>query len=96
MDKVIRPNVPQWERKPALENVQEDRTLYLAERLMNTLLEEVDPTVVQLAALRLVQKAIIGNYQSCMGAPDTKEVLSQAAALAAQYAVRGIDETTKL
>jgi len=92
MDKVIRPIVPQWERKQALENVSEDSTLHLSQQLMDVLTSELYPTVVQLAALRLVLKAVIGNYQACMGATDTRELLSQATALAAQYNIRGSDE----
>lgn len=95
MDKVIRPNVPQWERKQALENVAEDSTLYLAQRLMEVLTGELYPTVVQLAALRLVQKAVIGNYAEAMGAVDTQELLAQATVLASQYSVRGSDGTTE-
>lgn len=95
MGDVLDPKPPQWERRHALENVAEDLTLQLAARFMQMLTEELDSTVVQLAALRLVQKAIIGNYQLCMGETDTKEVLAQATALAAQYIVRGSDGVTE-
>lgn len=93
MGDVLNPKFPQWERKQALENVQEDRTLRLVHCLMEALTGELDSTVVRLAAIRLVQKAIIGEYQRQMGDIDAKELLSQATALAAQYAVRGSDGT---
>lgn len=85
MGDLLRP--AQWQRKPSGAEVNEDRVLHLVERLREVLIGEEDPTVVQLAAMRLVQKSVILNYQMCMGTPDTKELLKQASDMAAEYVI---------
>jgi hypothetical protein len=90
MGKIIDPRPPQWERKQPVDDVKEDRVLRTADALLQVLTGETDPTVVQLAALRLVQKAVIGTYQSAMGLDNTKEVLKQATEMASCYVITGV------
>jgi hypothetical protein len=91
MGRIIDPRPPQWERKQPVDDVREDRVLCLAESLLRVLTGETDPTAVQLAALRLVQKAVIGNYSSAMGLDNAKAVLAQATELASCYAINIAD-----
>jgi hypothetical protein len=99
MGDVLDPKPPQWQRKQALEDVPEDRVLILASKLKSELTEiiagEVDSTLVQLAALRLVLKAVVGNYRIIMGHAAAKELMRQASEMAEQYQVNGIDEPTE-
>lgn len=88
--KLIDPRPPQWERRHPVDDVREDRVLYIADALLQVLIAETDPTVVQLAAMRLVQKAVIGSYQGAMGISNTKEVLKQATEMAGGYLIRGV------
>lgn len=85
MGDVLNPNPPQWKHKQQLEEVSEDHVVQLTNSLMLVLCDGVETTTVQLAALRLVQKAVISNYQLCMGEAATKELLRQAAELAQHY-----------
>lgn len=93
MGDVIEPKIPQWQRKnpDTSEGVEQDDVLDLLQKLMLVLESKVATTVVQLSALRLIQKAIVGNYQIAMGSEDTKELLRQAQELASMYVVRGHD-----
>lgn len=92
MGDVLDPRPPQWARRNKPEESENDAVLELMALLMADLTTGVAPTVVQLAALRLVQKAVISNYQLCVGKEYTKETLRQATALAAEYIINGIDE----
>jgi len=97
MGEVIDPRLPQWTRRHKPEEEAGDAVLELIARLMrelngNTATDSVTPTIVQLAALRLVQKALISNYQRCVGRTETAETLRQASELAAQYIINGIDD----
>lgn len=91
MGKLIDPRPPQWERRQPVDDVKEDRVLCIADALLQVLTAVTDPTVVQLAAMRLVQKAVIGTYQGAMGLDNTKEVLKQATEMASCYVVHGVD-----
>lgn len=99
MGDIVDPRPPQWARAPVLEDVREDGVLDLAQRVMQLIQQDlcptVEPTVLQLAALRLVQKAVVGNYQIQMGEDATKVLLQQARELAAAYVVRGTDGTSE-
>ncbi len=95
MGKLVDPKFPQWQRKnpDTSEGEAQDDVLGLLQKFMSILESEVVTTVVQLAALRLIQKAVIGNYQLAMGSEDTKELLRQAQELASEYMIRGHDGT---
>ncbi len=90
MGDVLKPNLPQWQRKeePQVEN---DRVLYLAAELMHLFKENVDPTVTQLAAMRLVQKALTLMVAQAYGVETARRALNQASELAAQYSINGVD-----
>lgn len=96
MGDLLDPKPPQWRRREALEDVSEDRVLLLAEKLKRQIEQQVDDdvdsTVVQCAAIRLVLKAIVGNYRSIMGHVAAQELMRQASELSEQYQVNGIDE----
>lgn len=93
MGDVLDPKPPQWQPKPHLEQVPDDHVLSLVAQLMAVLngSQTVNATVVQLAALRLVQKSVILNYKNCMGTAAAEETLRQAAELAGQYIIKGPD-----
>lgn len=93
MGDVLDPKPPQWQPKPHLEQVPDDHVLFLVSQLMKLINEgqTVSTTVVQLAALRLVQKGIILNYKACMGTAAAEEALRQASELARQYIIKGPD-----
>jgi len=99
MGDIIDPKPPQWERTPVMEDVREDGVIDLARRIMELIQQDlastVEPTVLQLAALRLAQKAVIGNYQIQMGEEATALLLKQARELAGVYVVRGTDGTNE-
>jgi len=95
MGDLVDPKPPQWQRKTTEDDVREDSTIDLAQRLMELICGNMEPTVVQLAALRLVQKAVIGNYQLCQGRDATLILLGQAKELAEAYVIRGSDGTTE-
>lgn len=95
MGDLVDPKPPQWEHKKPSEDACEDSVTDLAQRLMDTLFAGMEPTVTHLAALRLVQKAVIGNYHMCMGADATRTALAQAKAAADAYRIRGSDGTTE-
>ena len=99
MGNLLDPKPPQWQRKETLDDVSEDRVVLLASKLKSELIQiidgEVDSTLVQLAALRLVLKAVVGNYRSVMGHDAAKELMRQASEMAEQYQVNGIDEPTE-
>lgn len=92
MGDLLKPNPPQWQRKEPLEDIQEDRVLRLAGELKAQIDKEVDSTLVQLAALRLVLKAVVGNYRKHVGHEAAKVLMQQATEMCAQYEVQGIDE----
>lgn len=94
MGEVLDPKPPQWERKQPLgEDVSEDRVTLLAGRLLSALSEEIDATVVQIAALRLLQKTVVGIYIEAMGIDAARELMKQAVELASHYTIRGVSET---
>lgn len=95
MDNVIRPNPPQWERNKDSHDVRDDALLSLVERLLECIQNGIEPDVVVMASLRMVQKAVILNHQRNAGKEATAELLRQASALAAQYRIAGvgIDDT---
>jgi hypothetical protein len=95
MGDLVDPKPAQWERKSAADDVREDGTLDLSQRIMELLCSNLEPSVVQLAAIRLVQKAVIVNYQLCMGREATLTLLSQAKELADAYVIRGSDGETE-
>ncbi len=92
MGDVLDPKPPQWQRKEQLEDIPEDRVLLLATKLKAQIDAEVDSTLVQLAALRLVTKAVVGNYRNIVGTEAARELMRQASEMCEQYAVRGIDD----
>jgi hypothetical protein len=92
MGDLLDPKPAQWQRKVPLEDIPEDRVLLLANRLKAVIDSEVEPTIVQLAGLRLVLKAIIGNYRAIVGHETAKEMMRQASQLTEQYEVKGIDD----
>ncbi len=91
MGDLLEPKPPQWQRREHVEDVPEDRVLLLTEVLWQTLHREVDPTVVTLAAIRLVMKGIVGHYQKVIGRDAAKELMKQAAEMADKYEVMGVD-----
>jgi hypothetical protein len=95
MGELVDPKPPQWERKAAADDVRNDGTIDLAQRIMELLSANMEPMVVQLAALRLVQKAVIGDYHFSMGKEATTTLLQQAKELAEAYVIRGPDGTTE-
>lgn len=93
MGEVLDPKPPQWQRKQPVEDVPEDLVLLLASKLKAVIDGgSEDSTLVQLAALRLVLKAVIGNYRAIMGHTTAKEMMRQAAEIADQYQINGIDD----
>lgn len=91
MGDIIDPRPPQWERKQPVDDVREERVIALATALVKALTEEVDPVVVQLAALRLASRATIGIYQVAMGATAAKEALLQAEKMADMFVINGVE-----
>lgn len=91
MGDLLEPKPPQWQRREHVEDVPEDRVLLLTEKIWQSLHSEVDPTVVTLAAIRLVMKGIVGHYRKAVGHEAAKELVRQAAELADKYEVRGIE-----
>lgn len=94
MGNVLDPKPPQWERKQksdGSEEESEDRVVLLATQLLNTLTSDTDPVVVQLAALRLLQKGVILRYRQLIGVADTQEALRQATEMAQNYIVKSPD-----
>ncbi len=92
MGDVIDPKPPQWQVKQPRDDVPEDRVLLLANRLKEQLDNEVDSTLVQLTALRLVLKAVVGTYRTVVGYDAAKELMRQASEMCEQYEVRGIND----
>ncbi len=92
MGNVLDPKPPQWQRKETLEDVREDRVLMLADKLKAQIDADVDSTLVLLAALRLVTKAVVGNYRNIVGLEATRELLRQASELCSMYEIKGIDD----
>lgn len=95
MGDVLHPKPPQWERRDEAHDIRDDAVLSLTARLMETIQSGVEPDIVVLAAIRMVQKALILNYSRNAGKEATMEALRQATALAAQYEIGGVgpDET---
>lgn len=92
MGDVLDPKPPQWERKTPLEDVPEDRVLMLTNAFMDVLNNgEIDSTLVQLVAIRLVLKGVVGNYRAIVGHDAARELMRQAAEMAEQYTIKGID-----
>ena len=96
MGDVLDPKPPQWQRKVALEDVPEDRVLLLAGKLKAQVdayvAADVDSMLVQLVAIRLVLKAIVGNYRNIVGHEAARELMRQASEMCEQYQVNGIDD----
>lgn len=92
MGKLLQPKPAQWARHAESGTVENDAVLVLVSRLLACVAEGVEPTVVQLAALRMLQKSIILNYQRCTDAGATAETLKQATELAARYTIEGISD----
>jgi len=90
MDNVIRPNPPQWERHKESHDTRDDAVLSLVTRLLECVHSGIEPDVVVMAALRMVQKAVILNHQRNAGKEATAEALRQASALASQYIIAGV------
>jgi len=95
MGKVLDPKPQQWQLKKPSEDVPEDRVLLLVNKIMEVLNLEVDSTMVQLTAIRLVLKGIIGNYRKVMGHKNAEELMRQAAEMSEQYEIKGIDDNPK-
>jgi hypothetical protein len=87
---VIHPKPPQWERRPENPEVLNDEVLSLVNRLMECIHAGRELDLVVLASIRMVQKAIIMNYQRNAGKEATMEALRQATTLAAQYTIGGV------
>jgi hypothetical protein len=93
MGDVLDPKPPQWQRKVALEDVPEDRVLMLTNALMAVVnSDEIDSTLVQLVAIRLILKGVVGNYRAIVGHDAARELMRQAAEMAEQYTIKGVDE----
>lgn len=92
MGKVLDPKPPQWRLKKPSEDVPEDRVLLLVNKIMEALNLEVDSTLVQLVAIRLVLKGVVGNYRNVMGHTNAEELMRQAAEMSEQYEIKGIDD----
>lgn len=90
MGNVIHPKPPQWERREESPEVLNDEVLNLVGRLMECIHTGHELDLVVLASLRMVQKAIIMNYQRNAGKEATMEALRQATLLAAQYTIGGV------
>lgn len=90
MGDLINPKPPQWERIAGQQEVKDDAVIALAARLMECVNQGVEPQIAVMAALRMVQKAVILNYQRCVGPEATREALRQATLLAAQYHIDGV------
>jgi len=95
MGKVLDPKPLQWQLKKPSEDVPEDRILLLVNKIMEVLNLEVDSTIVQLTAIRLVLKGVVGNYRNVMGHKNAEELMRQAAEMSEQYEVKGIDDNPK-
>jgi hypothetical protein len=88
MGDLLDPQPPQWKRRDQSEGEQgDDLTLRVVTELLEVLTREVVPTVVLLAALRMVQKSVISTYQMAYGRKQAKAMLAQATIMAAQYTI---------
>lgn len=92
MGDLLDPKPPQWQRKEPLEDIPEDLVLTLAGKLKEQIDADVCSTLVQLAALRLVTKAVLGNYRNIVGTDAAREVMRQASEMCEQYEVKGVDD----
>lgn len=92
MGDVIDPRPAQWRHKEQEDAAVEDRVIALADAIQTLFKENIDNPVVQLASLRLVQKALTRIVAMANGLPAAKEALKQASELAAQYIIEGVDE----
>lgn len=92
MGDVVRPKPPQWERRSREHQVVDDLVINLVVRLNSCITAGIEPTVVQLAALRMLQKAILGNYANCLGRESMLEIARQASDLASMYQIEGVDD----
>lgn len=90
MGNVIDPKPPQWQRREERADIKDDAVLSLVARLVTCATTSVEPDIVVMAALRMVQKAAITTYQLRAGKEATAEMLRQAAELAAQYTINGV------
>ena len=92
MGDLVDPKPPQWQIKQPRDDVPEDRVLLLANKLKQQVDSEVDSTLVQLTAIRLMLKAVVGTYRSVVGHEAAKELMRQASEMCEQYEVIGIDD----
>lgn len=92
MGDVLDPRPPQWRHKEQEDAAQDDRVIALASHIQQFFNENIDNPVVQLASLRLVQKALTRIIAEANGLDAAKEALKQASELAAQYIIEGVDE----
>lgn len=95
MGDVLDPKPPQWQHRNPPEDVPEDRVLMLTAALMEVLQRDIDSTLVQMAALRLVSKGVLGNYRAIVGHEAAKELMRQASEMSEQYVIKGIDDNTE-
>lgn len=92
MGDVLNPQPPQWRNR--VEEVPGDLVTDTARRLTGVLTDEAIPVVVQLAALRMVQKAVGYAVQRQHGAATMRQAFEQATAIAEQYTC-GEDDTAE-
>lgn len=92
MGDVIDRKPPQWQKKDQVEVGEDAMILRLAGAVLHTLNDqEAVPTVAQLAVLKLVTRAVLGNYVAVTPSTTAREVMEQAADMASRYAVTGAD-----
>lgn len=93
MGAVLDPKPPQWQRKTPLEDVPEDRVLMLTNALMAVVnSDDIDSTLVQLVAIRLILKGVVGNYRAIVGHEAARELMKQATEMAEHYTIKGVDD----
>lgn len=78
MGDVIEPKVTSWEHKNKPDDVVEDRVIVLATRLREALCQEIDPIVVRLAALGLLEAAVLEEYRIGLDPATAPETLNRA------------------
>lgn len=87
MGDVLKPNLKAWKNKQEEVDAASDRVLFYCQELTKLFTQNIDPVVVQLASLRLLQKHMTQFLAESIGPEGAKQALAMAAELAAQYEV---------
>jgi hypothetical protein len=87
MADILRPRPKAWKNKQEEVDASDDRVLFYCQELSKLFMENYDPPVVQLAALRLMQKTLTMFLAEAVGPEGAKEALKQAAELADSYTI---------